>query len=301
MILLPASEFTLEELTDAYNQTRTDYLIPMPMNPGRFQEYIALYDLDLPASRVAVVGESIVGLGMLGVRAAGSWITRLGVLPEGRRQGVGTAVLQALLNETSAKGLSVVWLEVIYKNQPAHELFLKFGFQPTRELVVARRPPGVARSMSAVMNARKIQYLQHDEVIELHCRRRERMNWLNEISTMRNVRRLAAAAIEDETGRDSLHEIPHLSGILVDFQNGAQGWVSYQATTMQLKRISVEVIRGEPARTTADLLEIMHRLHAAQDAVIENIPDDERWAGFQHAGYFEVYRRIEMVRELGAA
>lgn len=301
MILLPASEFTLEELTEAYNRTRTDYLIPMPMNPGRFQEYIALYDVNLPASRVAVSGESIVGLGMLGTRAERSWVTRLGVLPEGRRQGVGTAVLQSLLDESLGKGVPIVWLEVIYKNQPAHELFLKFGFQPTRELIVARRPPKSAGGMSAVMNARKIQYLQHDEVIELHCRRRERMNWLNEIGTMRNVRRLAAAAVEDDPGRSSLHEAPHLSGILIEFQDGSQGWVSYQATTLQLKRISVEVIRGEPGRTTADLLEFMHRLHAAQDAVVENIPDDEQWAGFRQVGYFEVFRRIEMMRDLGAA
>ena len=42
MILLPASDFTLDELTKAYNQTRTDYLIPMPMNPDRLNEYITL-------------------------------------------------------------------------------------------------------------------------------------------------------------------------------------------------------------------------------------------------------------------
>ncbi len=42
----------------------------------------------------------------------------------------------------------------------------------------------------------------------------------------------------------------------------------------------------------------MHRLHAAQDAIIENIPDDERWAGYRQVGYFEVFRRIEMVRGL---
>lgn len=297
MILIPATEFTLEELTEAYNKTRTDYLIPMPMNPGRLQEYIDLYDIDMPSSRVAVVGESIVGLGMLGVRSGMGWITRLGVLPEGRRKGVGSAVLQTLIDEAHSHDLPVVWLEVIHGNLPAHELFLKFEFRETRELIIARRPPRAMRSMSAVMTARKIQYLQHDEVLELHCRRKERMNWLNSVETMRNVRRLAASKVDDEIERDSLHELSHLSGILIEFRDGSQGWVTYQATTLQLKRISVEVIRGDPARTTADLLEFMHRLHASQDAVIENIPDDGQWAGFQRAGYFEVFRRIEMVRD----
>ena len=81
MILLPASEFTLDELTQAYNQTRTDYLIPMPMNPDRLNEYITLYDIDLHSSRVAIVGETIVGLAMLGRRGDQGWVTRLGVLP----------------------------------------------------------------------------------------------------------------------------------------------------------------------------------------------------------------------------
>lgn len=94
-----------------------------------------------------------------------------------------------------------------------------------------------------------------------------------------------------------MHEVPHLSGLLIDFQDGSQGWISYQATTLQLKRISVEVLRGEPGRVTAGLLEVMHRLHASQDAIVENIPDDDRWAGFKRVGYFEVFRRIEMVRD----
>ena len=98
MILLPASDFTLDELTQAYNQTRTDYLIPMPMNPDRLNEYITLYDVDLHSSRVAVVGETIVGLGMLGRRPGHGWVTRLGVLPEGRRQGTGSAMLLSLIH-----------------------------------------------------------------------------------------------------------------------------------------------------------------------------------------------------------
>ncbi len=300
MILLPASDFTIEELTRAYNQTRTDYLIPMPMNPGRLQEYMLLYDVELASSRVAVVGDNIVGLGMLGKRPGMGWITRLGVLPEGRRKGVGSKIMDALLEEASAFDLPDIWLEVIRGNQPAHELFLKYQFRETRELIVARRPPGTTRNMSIIKDARKVRYLQHEEVMELHCERRERMNWLNSVETMQNVGRLAEVSLNDDSGHLQ-HVLPHLSGIFVEFADGAQGWISYQATTLQLKRICVEAIRGNPARTTAGLLELLHRLHSSQDAVIENIPDNESWAGFKQAGYFEVFRRIEMVRESGPA
>lgn len=296
MILLPASDFTIEALTRAYNQTRTDYLIPMPMNPARLLEYILLYDVELDKSWVALDGDQIVGLGMLGRRKGIGWITRLGVLPEGRRQGVGGLILDALLSEAESYALPDVWLEVIRGNNPAHELFRKYQFRETRELIVARRPPRTARNMSIVNNAHRIRYLQHDEVLELHCQRKERVNWLNGIETMHNVRRLASISLDDEATHLQ-HELPHLSGIVVEFSDGAQGWVSYQATTLQLKRICVEVLRGDPERTTAGLLELLHRLHSSQDAVVENIADDEAWPGYKQAGYFEVFRRIEMVRE----
>lgn len=296
MILLPAADFTLEELTEAYNLTRLDYIIPMPMNPGRLNEYVTLYDIDLNCSRVAVTGDAIFGMGMLGKRANLGWITRLGVLQQGRRQGVGAAIVEALLEQAAAHDLPEIWLEVIKGNHPAYRLFLRYGFQPTRELIVARRSPRVARNPAALLAARKIHYLQHDEVIDLHCSRQERMNWLNTVDSMRNTRRLAAAVIEDNDEPTPLHQTSHLSGLLVEFQDGSQGWVSYQATTLQLKRISVQVMRGAPATVTALLLEVLHRFHAAQDAVVENIPDDERWQGFLRAGYFETFRRIEMVR-----
>jgi len=295
MKLVPAGAFSLEALTDAYNRTRTDYLIPMPMSPGRFNEYITLYDVDLSCSRVAVDGGHIIGLAMLGLRAQCAWITRLGVLPEGRRHGVARALVEALLEQAADSDAPEVWLEVIKGNEPAHSLFLRYGFEPTRELLVARRAPRTARNTAALLAARRIDYLQHEEVIELHCVRGERMNWLNAVETMGNVRRLVASPGDDKEPFP-LHHTTHLSGILVEFQDGSRGWVSYQATTLELKRISVTVVRGAPATVTANLLAIMHRLHAAQDAIVENIPDDERWRGFRDAGYFEVFRRIEMVR-----
>jgi len=71
--LLPATAFSVEELTEAYNHTRVDYLVPMPMNASKLHEYIKNYDIDLTASAVAVDGNEILGLGMLGIRQARSW------------------------------------------------------------------------------------------------------------------------------------------------------------------------------------------------------------------------------------
>jgi ribosomal protein S18 acetylase RimI-like enzyme len=297
-ILQPANHFSLEELTEAYNQTRIDYIIPMPMNPSRLQEYITLYDIDLPLSRVALVDHRKVGLVMLGARGDQCWITRLGVLPEGRRRGIGEALMQEMIAEATQIGFKSIWLEVISGNLPAYNLFVKCQFGQTRELIVARRAPKIIHRVKAVLNARVVHYLQHDEVIELHCRRKNRLNWLNALETMHNVRKLSLTAFASDLEHATAYVAPHLSGMLIEFQDGSQGWISYQASNLQLKQIATEVIQGDPTRVTADLLAAMHHLHAAQDAVIENIADDEQWKGYQQAGYFEVFRRLEFVRHL---
>ena len=96
--VLPASQFTTEELTDFYNQTRVDYLVPMPMSVDVMAEYIHDFDVDLELSPVIKDNETgqFLGLGMLGVRDDSTWITRLGVLPNIRRSGAGAAAMRAM-------------------------------------------------------------------------------------------------------------------------------------------------------------------------------------------------------------
>ena len=52
--LIPVSRFTYEQLAAIYNQTRVDYMVPMPMNAARLAEYITTYDV----SRGLFVGRS---------------------------------------------------------------------------------------------------------------------------------------------------------------------------------------------------------------------------------------------------
>ena len=86
--LIPASQFTVDELTGIYNQTRVDYMVPMPMNATRLAEYISVYNVDLEHSLVAMQGDDMRGVAMLGVREGRAWITRLGVIPTTRRTAV---------------------------------------------------------------------------------------------------------------------------------------------------------------------------------------------------------------------
>ncbi|WP_420644128.1 GNAT family N-acetyltransferase [Candidatus Leptofilum sp.] len=278
MNLQPASEFTYEQLTDAYNETRVDYMVPMPMNVARLMEYCRVYDVSLEHSCVAVEEDAMLGLGMLGVREERGWITRLGVLPAGRRKGTGSALMMGLLEAGEKDSLDTIWLEVIKGNTPAHQLFLKFGFKETRELIVARRAPKTQLDNTIFDKVKRITTLNHEDAIILLSHREERPNWLNETESQQNVR--------------------NLSALLVELKNGGRGWVTYHAGLLQLTRLIVEVTVGDPAEVTETVLAVLHQRHKRQDSIAENLCEDPKWIGFQKAGYFDSFRRIEMKRPL---
>lgn len=281
MDLLPASEFTFEELTHAYNQTRVDYVVPMPMNVARLKEYTRVYDVNLHHSCVVVDPENdnlIYGLGMLGMRGNRAWITRLGVLPYGRRLGVGRRIMDGLVAQSKRNMCKQIWLEVIKNNDPAHKLFRKYGFTETRELIIGRRPPNLNFNDNLLGEIKQVTTLNHEDAIILLSHRQDQPNWLNQIETFQNVH--------------------NLSALLVEMKGGGRGWVTYHADVLQLTRIIIEVTAGDCTEVTEAILNVLHQRHKRQDAIIENIFDVEIWAGCQNFGYFEAFRRIEMVREL---
>lgn len=278
MAISPASNFTFEQLTDAYNETRVDYLVPMPMNVARLMEYCRVYDVALESSCVAVEDGIMQGLGMLGVRHNRAWITRLGVLPVGRRKGTGSALMTGLLHAAEKQAAQTLWLEVIKGNLPAHNLFHKFGFRETRELIVARRAPKAELNQAAFDKVKQITTLNHEDAIILLSHRQEHPNWLNETESLQNVR--------------------NLSALLVELKNGGRGWVTYHAGLLQLTRLVVEITVGDPVEVTEAILTVLHQRHKRQDSIAENLCEDEKWIGFQKAGYFDSFRRIEMKRPL---
>ena len=273
-----ADNFTFEQLTEAYNETRVDYMVPMPMNIARLMEYCRVYDVSLEHSCIALENEVMLGLGMLGVRHERGWITRLGVLPAGRRKGTGSTLMEGLLEAAQRESLKTVWLEVIKGNEPAHNLFRKFGFKETRELIVARRAPQAESNKAVFDEIRRITTLNHEDAIILLSHRQERPNWLNETESLQNVR--------------------NLSALLVELKNGGRGWVTYHAGLLQLTRLIVEVTVGDPTEVTEAILTVLHQRHKRQDSIAENLCDDDKWLGFQKVGYFDSFRRIEMTRPL---
>lgn len=271
--LLPASSFSIEQLTAAYNQTRVDYLVPMPMNAARLAEYIHTYDVDMDRSLVAVDDGQILGLAMLGVRPGRAWVTRLGVLPAKRRRGVGEALVCALLAAAERLGIDDIVLEVIQNNAPAHALFLKLGFYETGELLILRRPPAPPASVPPA----RVRWLDRWEALDLLHSRSTSPAWTNET--------------------ESFAHADGVLGLSLTLPNGDGGWLVFQRQRLMLQRFTLMTEQGDPRAVGRALLAYLYRQYPDLDTHAENIPvDDPHVKALFEAGCVESFRRIEMNR-----
>ncbi len=275
--LVPASKFSIEELTEFYNHSRIDYIVPMPMNATRLQEYISNYDVVLESSAVAMRDNDPLGLAMIGVRPHHTWVTRLGVFPKKRRCGAGRSLMEHLVNTSYSFNADYMVLEVIKNNDPAYFLFKKLGFEETREILVLRRPPGPPQHAVPPYSE---QLLGSEDAIALLSQRRSIPSWLDETPSLINA--------------------GNLMGLRVESADGSCGWLVYQSTVFQLSRLVLQTEAGDPAQVARTLLHALHSHHPAQDTKTENLPwNDPHLPGMLDANYIVAFRRIEMRLDLG--
>jgi N-acetylglutamate synthase-like GNAT family acetyltransferase len=277
--IIPADRFTVQELTDLYNQTRVDYLVPMPMNVDRLKEYINDFDVDLRQSSVARGADGdVLGLCMLGIRGEIAWITRLGVLPSTRRNGAGSALMDSMLENASALDMKETHLEVIKNNEPAYKLFLKKGFVETNTYLVMRHAP---RPLSVSLQG-NVTWLDYDKALEKLETYPKHITWINTIESMRNS--------------------PNTEGLHLELPNGDSGWLVYRNTKYTLRstlsHLIIHTEQGDPQAVGAQLLSHLHTHFPHHDTYAENIHEnDPHLPAFHATGYFTNFSRIEMRRE----
>ena len=271
--LRPASRFSLKDITIIYNQTRVDYLVPMPMNIARMTEYIQVYNIDLESSYIALLEGRLIALGMLGARAGRAWITRLGVLPGERRHGLGLTLMNALHAAAERKGLAFTMLEVIKNNTPAHKLFLRLGYREAGELLILRRPPGPPR----VYSTTKATWLNRAEALALVNSRTGLPPWTNQ--------------------NESLNNAADVYGLQVALPDGSSGWLAHQRQRFVMGRFVMCTTIGAPVAVARELLAHLHDRFFDLDTHTENISiTDPHLPTFYEMGYIEEFRRIEMYR-----
>jgi ribosomal protein S18 acetylase RimI-like enzyme len=269
-----AAQFTIQELTTLYNQTRVDYLVPMPMSTDRLAEYIRDFDVDLSCSCVACADDKqVLGLGMLGVRGKRTWITRLGVLPVTRRSGAGAAMMDYMLEKTEALNLKETHLEVIKNNEPAHKLFLKKGFHDKDEYLVMRRAP---HSISETLTG-DIKWLDRDEALQTLRTYPNHLTWINAIESMENS--------------------PDVNGIQIQLPDGGRGWLVYRLQKFFLSHLVMHTEQGNPIDVGTQILSHLYTRYPRIDTYAENIHESDPYLpAFRSLSFFENFSRIEMRR-----
>ena len=272
--LLSAAQFTIQELVDLYNQTRVDYLVPMPMSVERLAEYIRDFDVDLSCSCVARADGQVLGLGMVGVRESRAWITRLGVLPDTRRGGTGNALMDCMLEKVTALNLEETHLEVIKNNEPAYKLFLKKGFNDADEYLVMRRAPR-AISHPLVGSA---EWLDGDVALQTLGTYPNHLTWITAVESMTNA--------------------PDVQGMRVRLPNGDSGWLVYRSQKFFLSHLVMHTEQGDPGEVGTQLLLHLYTRYPRMDTYAENIHEkDPHLPAFRALDYFENFSRIEMRRQ----
>ena len=276
--IIPADHFTIQELTDLYNQTRVDYLVPMPMNADRLSEYVHDFDVDLHQSCVARDTDGqVLGLSMLGFRDKTAWITRLGVLPTSRRTGAGSKLMEHMLMNADRLGIQGTDLEVIKNNEPAYQLFLKKGFVEKDTYLVMRHAP---RPMT-IPKQGEVTWLNFHEALEKLEAYPQHLTWINALESMRNS--------------------PNTEGLHIRLANGGSGWLVYRNTKFTLRstlsHLIIHTEQGQAEEIGTQLLSRLHTQYPHHDTYAENIHEaDPHLPAFHALGYFTNFSRIEMRR-----
>jgi ribosomal protein S18 acetylase RimI-like enzyme len=270
--ICPASDYTIQEMVDIYNLTRSDYLVPMAMIPADLEEYLQVYDIALDGSMVALQDGRPVGLNLLGQRGEQGWITRLGVAPQARRRGVARALMQALLAEAGKRGVKHLQLEVIADNQPGRALFQSFGFAPRAEYIVGERP----KTVHTVLPARQVAVdsASHDDMLDELARREGHVDWKNH--------------------PDSLSKLVGLKGIKVTAEIGS-AWVIFRPKNHRLEKTILNVHSGHPSEIGTLMLDHLSKMYPGCALKAENVPAEGlTWDAYQSAGFEVSFRRVEM-------
>jgi ribosomal protein S18 acetylase RimI-like enzyme len=130
MRLVPSDRFSYAELAELFTHGYEGYFVPMHFDEPTLRYMVDVWDIDLSKSRVAPNA----GVANLAVRGDRGWVGGIAVVPEQRRNGVGRALMEAVLELAPP----TVLLEVIEANEPAIKLYESLGFEKTRVLEVWR-------------------------------------------------------------------------------------------------------------------------------------------------------------------
>ncbi len=158
ILFAPASEFSIEQVTQAFNRAFTGYYLPMTQTPAGLAEMMRENDVQLGVSLTLLVDGALEGIGLVALRGERGWIASMGIGPRLRGRWLGRQLLARLLDAMRGAGARTAQLEALTVNLPALALYTSMGFQDVRELRVYQGP---LRMRASVVPASGMASAQH--------------------------------------------------------------------------------------------------------------------------------------------
>jgi len=133
--LQPASSHPIPFLADLMTRSFEGYFVPINITETVMHTMIRRDGIDLTASRVLMKDDEPIGIAFIARRGWTSRLAAMGITSNARNGGVGTWVMEQLLEEARSRGEKEMLLEVIEQNTAGVKLYEKVGFKKIRRLV----------------------------------------------------------------------------------------------------------------------------------------------------------------------
>ena len=189
-------------------------------------------------------------------------------------------MLETCIERLKEHKVKSAYLEVIAGNMPAYTLFLQLGFKDVGKLLVLRRPPDLSPESPLYRHPfdaqATLRWLDESQTLSYAAKRGRRPAWTNQTESLAAARTVRA-----------LHIASHDSEL--------SGWVCYEPTPLQLRRVLIASDSGGDVAPAYDLLFHLHTRYSHLDTLAENIAsDDPHLEAFYAHGYVTPFARIEM-------
>ena len=87
-------------------------------------------------------------------------------------------------------------------------------------------------------------------------------------------------------------------GFSLELKDGTRGWLVYRHKKHSITHFVFHTERGNPVKMARNILLYLHLQHHRMDAYAENFAaDDPHLPAFFNLGYFEAFRRVEMIKD----
>lgn len=130
-----AIDYPLPELVELLNRGFENYFVPIQFNISQFVTMLRKDSIDLDSSRVLFTDDEPSGIALIARRGWTSRLAAMGIVQQMRGKGAGSWFMEKLIQESHQRNDHEMVLEVIEQNEPAVQLYQKYGFQIVRRLI----------------------------------------------------------------------------------------------------------------------------------------------------------------------